>query len=167
VVKGNLLHHPSALFAVAAACLLVLGIVFLHSSWPPPGVENIHFWMSDVGEELLAISALFGIFALVYFIFPRIFRRQMDDRLGQLHYWTSVFALIVQFALAWYFNLTFRSIPDEPKLDTFFRAFGVAFKADVWAFYIFAGAQVVFIVNLLLAIFKRTRSIVPCQSTEP
>jgi cbb3-type cytochrome oxidase subunit 1 len=141
VSRGNLFNRPSALFVVTAACLMVMGVVFFHSSWPPPGVTNVHFWMADVGQEFLAVSGLFGIFAFVYFMFPQIFRRQMDNRLGQLHFWVSFLAVVFQFGLAYYFNLTFRPIPNEPKLDLFFRAFGASFKADVWAFYVFAGAH--------------------------
>ena len=143
-----------------------MGIVFFHSSWPPLSFKNIHFWDADIGQELLCISGLFGIFAFAYFIFPRIFRRQMDIRLGQLHFWGSVLALVLQFTLAYYFNLTFRTIPNEPKLDRLFRTFGVSFKADVWAFYVLAAAQVVFVANLLLTIFMRTKSVATRPSTE-
>jgi hypothetical protein len=157
LTKGNLFGRPAELFALAAACLLVMGIVFFHSSWPPLSFKNIHFRNDDVGKELLLVSALFGTFAFAYFIFPRIFRRQMHIRLGQLHFWVSILAVVAQFALAYYFNLTFHTIPNEPGLDRFFRAFGDAFEADVWAFYILAAAQVVFVVNLFVSIRKRTQ----------
>ncbi len=40
---------------------------------------------------IMAMAGLFAIFSATYFWFPRMFGRMMDERLGRLHFWITLF----------------------------------------------------------------------------
>ncbi len=47
----------------------------------------------------MAAAVLFGSFAALYFWFPKLFGRMMNETLGKLHFWTSIVPLTVLFCL--------------------------------------------------------------------
>jgi hypothetical protein len=88
--------------------------------------KHAHFADSDIGQTILTCSGLFFVFALTYFFFPKIFHRQMDEKLGRFHFWANMVAVFLLLAFPIYFNLSFHSPPDESKTDRFFRALGAS-----------------------------------------
>jgi cytochrome c oxidase subunit I len=38
---------------------------------------------------VMAVAAIFGIFARTYFWFPKMFGRMMNETLGKIHFWLS------------------------------------------------------------------------------
>ncbi len=83
---------PEFQFFALAACLLPVGVFTLHSDWPPLTWKHLHFAEGDIGQTILACSALFFTLAVAYFSFPRIFHRRMNQLLGQIHFWLNVTA---------------------------------------------------------------------------
>jgi len=114
---------------------------------------------------MLAISSLFVIFAVVYFFFPRVFRRRMSDALGQIHFWANVIAVILNFAIPIFFNLTFHSPPSDSKLGKIVRAFGTGLHSFAWEIGALLLAQAFFLVNLLWSIFKSKKEFAPTTSS--
>ena len=53
--------------------------IMLHATYFVVG--HFHF--------VMAVSAMFGIFAGTYFWFPKMFGRMMNDTLGKIHFWLS------------------------------------------------------------------------------
>ncbi|MGA7293888.1 MAG: cbb3-type cytochrome c oxidase subunit I [Terriglobales bacterium] len=53
--------------------------IMLHATYFVVG--HFHF--------VMAVAAIFGIFAGTYFWFPKMFGRMMDERLGKLHFWLT------------------------------------------------------------------------------
>ncbi len=141
---------------MGAICLFVIGIPTIHSDWPPLNHAVTHFAIADAGKQLLVAAAVFSAFAVVYLAFPLIFRREISSALGEVHFWMSALAVLLEFALTYWFNLTFKTRPDESRLDIFFHAFGASLDATSWAIYVFLLAQVIFVVNLLWSAFKGT-----------
>jgi heme/copper-type cytochrome/quinol oxidase subunit 1 len=152
------LSLPGFQFLALAACLLPVGIFTFHSDWPPASWVQIHFAEGDVGETILACSALFFAFALAYFLFPRILHRQMNRTLCQIHFWLNVIAFLLLLALPIYYNLTFHSPAGEPKLDRFFRAFGAGMDSFLLGIGVLAVIQILFLANVLWSIFKGERT---------
>jgi heme/copper-type cytochrome/quinol oxidase subunit 1 len=132
----------------------MLGVLSFHSDWPPLSWKRTHFASSDIGQRILAISGLFLIFSLVYFFFPRIFRRRMSDVFGRLHFRANVIAVFLQFAIPVFFNLTFHAPSGQSKLGKLVQAFGTGLNSFAWEIGALALAQVFFLVNLLWSIFK-------------
>jgi heme/copper-type cytochrome/quinol oxidase subunit 1 len=155
MVKLKLARNSAALFTSAAICLFLIGIPTYHSSWPPLGQPGTHFAIGDVGEVLCFSGAAFLFCAVVYFLFPIIFRKPTHRILGQIHFWMSLLAVILDFGMTYWFNLRFH-MPKSPSwLATLFQAFGASLEVTAWAFSVFALAQVIFIANLLWSVFKK------------
>ena len=94
------------------------------------------------------------MFALAYFFFPRVFRRRMNEVLGQIHFWLNVTAFLVLLALPIYFNLIFHSASDEAKLGRIFRAAGSSVASVVLGIEILAAVQILFLANAFWSVFK-------------
>ena len=147
------LRSPQVLFLALAICLLPLGVISFHANWPPLTWKHAHFAESDIGQTILACSGLFFIFALAYVFFPRVFRRQMNERLGRLHFWANVIAVLLLLAFPIYFNLSLHSPSGESKRDRFFRAFGASLHSFAWEIGAMLVVQALFLGNLLWSIF--------------
>ena len=93
---------------LAVPMLFALGIVFVFAIGGLTGLFHalqafdvyIHDTYFVVGHFhfTLAASVLFGTYAFIYFWFPKIFGRRMNDTLGVLHFWSSFVFLNVLFA---------------------------------------------------------------------
>jgi cytochrome c oxidase subunit 1 len=46
---------------------------------------------------IMAIAGLFAIFSATYFWFPKMFGRMMNDRLGRIHFWITLFGAYATF----------------------------------------------------------------------
>jgi heme/copper-type cytochrome/quinol oxidase subunit 1 len=114
----------------------------------------MHFAQGNIGEALLACSGLFCLFALAYFLIPRIFHRQMNEKLGRLHFWANVIGLLLFFAFPVYFNLAFQTLPGESKVDRFFRSFGASLNSYAWEIGTMLIVQVLLLANILWTVFK-------------
>ena len=158
MIKPKRLSWPEFRFLALAVCLLPLGILLFHRDWPPLSWKHLHFAESDIGQTILACSALFFVFALAYFFFPKLFHRHMNQTLGQIHFWLNVIAFLLLLALPIYFNLTFHSPASETKLQTFFRALGSSMDSFFWGFAVLAVIQIFFVANVLWSVFKGERT---------
>jgi len=98
--KGSLRLTTPMLFAMGVIFVFGLGgltglylatistDIFLHDTYFVVG----HFHLT------MAASALFGAFGATYFFFPKMFGRMLDERLGKLHFWTTIIPLTVVFS---------------------------------------------------------------------
>jgi cytochrome c oxidase subunit 1 len=99
--KGSLRFTSAMLFSMGVIFVFGLGgltgiylatistDIFLHDTYFVVG----HFHLT------MAASALFGGFAGTYFWFPKLFGRMMDERLGKLHFWTTIIPLTIVFCV--------------------------------------------------------------------
>lgn len=135
-------------------CLLPLGFVSLHADWPPLIWKHAHFAEADIGQTIIAYCCLFIVFGIAYFIFPKLFRRQMNERLGRLHFGANIIAVVLLLAVPIYFNLTLHGSLGEAKSNKFFRAFGASLASTVWEMGGIVVAQTFFLANLTWSLFK-------------
>ena len=81
-----------SLFVAGGITGLVLGQTSLDLSMHDTYFVLAHFHL------VMGVAAIFGIFAGVYFWFPKMFGRMMDERLGQIHFWLTfagVYAIFI------------------------------------------------------------------------
>jgi cytochrome c oxidase subunit 1 len=81
-----------SLFVAGGITGLVLGQTSLDLSMHDTYFVLAHFHL------VMGVAAIFGMFAGVYFWFPKMFGRMMSDRLGYLHFWPTfigVYAIFV------------------------------------------------------------------------
>jgi cytochrome c oxidase subunit 1 len=93
--KGSIRFHTPMLYALGVVFVfglggltgLYLGTVstdlYLHDSYFVVG--HFHYTM--------AASVLLGGFAAIYFWFPKMFGRMMDEALGKIHFWITIISL--------------------------------------------------------------------------
>ncbi|MEE8176207.1 MAG: cbb3-type cytochrome c oxidase subunit I, partial [Gemmatimonadota bacterium] len=97
--RGNLHFHTPMLFAIGFVMLFVIGGlsgIFMASAPFDIFIHDTYFIVAHIHYVLFG-GALFGIFAAIYYWFPKMFGRMMNEKLGKVH-----FALTFLF-----FNLVF------------------------------------------------------------
>ena len=154
MINRENLRSPAFSFFIAAVCLLPLGALTFHSDWPPHGWKHTHFADAEIGQSFLVCSALFCTIAIVYFYFPRVFRRQLNELLGWLHFWANVISLFLLLLIPIYFNLAIESPASESKAERFYRAFGASVSSLLISIQLLALVQILFIGNLIWSSFK-------------
>lgn len=112
-----------------APMLFALGVVFVFAIGGLTGlfhaVQTLDVYLHDtyfvVGHfhYTLAASVLFGVFAFVYFWFPKIFGRRMNDSLGKIHFWLTFLIVDVLFFTMMYVGINghLRRIADATAYD--------------------------------------------------
>lgn len=95
--------------------LFALGVVFVFAVGGLTGLflalQTFDVYVHDtyfvVGHfhYTLAASVLFGAFAFIYTWFPKMFGRQMDERMGRLHFWLSFVSLNMVFSAMMFVGL--------------------------------------------------------------
>jgi cytochrome c oxidase subunit 1 len=97
--RGSIRLTSSMLFAMGVVFVFGLGgltglylatistDIFLHDTYFVVG----HFHLT------MAASSLFACFGALYFFFPKMFGRMMSEKLGKLHFWTTIIPLTAVF----------------------------------------------------------------------
>jgi len=82
-----------------------LGGVFLGNATADIQLHDTYF---VVGHFHLMIGGvtLFGLFAAIYFWFPKMFGRLMNERLGKLHFWLTMVPFYALFLLQHFIGLS-------------------------------------------------------------
>ncbi len=80
------------LFAIGFVSLFVAGgitgLVLGQSSLDLP-MHDTYFVLAHF-HLVMGVASIFGMFAAIYFWFPKMFGRFMNERLGQLHFWITL-----------------------------------------------------------------------------
>jgi heme/copper-type cytochrome/quinol oxidase subunit 1 len=145
---------PPFIFFASALMLVPVGLLTFHSMWPPLWWKHTHVADCNFGQQILQIAMLFGVFALIYLLFPRILRRRMSVTLGWLHYGLNVVALALQYAIPAYLNLRLDWLTKEPKFWQVWEGFRSGVQSAFLEFSVLVFAQVPLLINLIWSIFR-------------
>ena len=104
---------------------------------------------------IMAMAGLFAVFAATHFWFPKMFGRMMNERLGKIHFWTTLFG-----AYATFMPMHLLGIAGHPR--RYAELTGVQFvtalvplqKFITVAAMVTISAQVAFLVNFFWSMFK-------------
>ncbi|HEX5013567.1 MAG TPA: cytochrome c oxidase subunit I [Candidatus Limnocylindrales bacterium] len=97
--RGKLTFPTPMLFATGFIYLFVIGgITGVIVASPPLDFhfQDTYFVVAHLHNVLVG-GSVFGIFAGVYFWFPKITGRRLDERLGKLHFWSWLVGFILTF----------------------------------------------------------------------
>jgi cytochrome c oxidase subunit 1 len=103
----------------------------------------------------MAMSVFLGSFAAVYFWFPKIFGRMMDETLGKIHFWITFIAVNVVFLVMFRVGLAglMRRVAD-PSAYEVFKPLQPLNQIITYGVMVLGTAQLIFIFNFFYSIFK-------------
>jgi len=108
---------------------------------------------------MIGVVTSFGIFAALYYWFPKMFGRYMNETLGKVHFWMTPAPVFYAFIMMHYLGLAGalrRSY--DPFAYEYIRPF---LEMNVWityALFVAVAAQVVFFGNLMYSMFRGPRA---------
>ncbi len=149
--------------------LFTLGVVFVFALGGLTGLFlatistdlYLHDTMFVVGHFHLTMAAatFLAVFAALYFWFPKMFGRRLDERLGKIHFWISVIGLTVVFCgqlLSGYAGQP-RRLWDPHQYEFLKHLLPLTRWTSYFAFALGIG-QLIFIYNFFSRVFGKTRS---------
>jgi cytochrome c oxidase subunit 1 len=149
--------------------LFALGTVFVFGLGGLTGVFlatistdiYLHDTMFVVGHfhYTMAAAALLGTLGAIYFWFPKMFGRMMDEKLGKAHFWLSVIFITLVFAgqlLVGYAGQQRRLW--DPHQYTFLSHLQPLNRATTWAAFALGASQLLFVYNWLYSMFRGKRA---------
>ena len=83
--------------ALAFVAMFVIGGlsgIFMASTPVDIFIHDTYYIVAHVHYVVFG-GSVFGIFAAIYYWFPKMFGRMMNDTLGKIHFWGNLFSLIV------------------------------------------------------------------------
>jgi len=148
--KGDLTFPTPMLFAIGFVSMFVIGGLsgVTHSVVPSDYQQTDTYYVVAHFHYVLFGGAIFGLFAGMYYWWPKVFGRKLNETLGKIHFWTILVG----------FNLTFGpmhvlGLQGMPRrIQTYPKELGLGFwnlVSTIGSFTI-AVAVLVFIANVVL-----------------
>ena len=157
LAQGSIRFSTACMFAIGLIAFFTIGGIsgVMHSS-PPADLQQTdsYFIVAHIHYVLFG-GSIMGIFAGLYYYFPKIFGRMLDERLGKVHFWLTAVAMNLTF-----FPMHFSGMLGMPRrVYTYDAGQGWStFNAiSSYGAYLLAIATLVFVFNF----FRSRRSGVP------
>jgi cytochrome c oxidase subunit 1 len=108
---------------------------------------------------IVAPGTLFALFAGIYYWFPKVTGRKMNDLLGRLHFWGSLIGMNGIFLPMFIQGLAGmnRRLYDGGRTYEAFAGFDGSFRGQAWSAVFLGVVQLFFIVNLFWSLKKGAR----------
>src|SRR5918911_400567 len=96
---GSIRFSTACLFAIGLVALFTIGGIsgVMHSSVPADLAQTDSYFVVAHFHYVLFGGSMMGLFAGIYYYFPKITGRMMDERLGKLHFWITFIGLNLTF----------------------------------------------------------------------
>src|SRR5437588_7916460 len=148
--------NSASLFALGFISMFITGGVSGFFLAQPSLDIMLHATYFVVGHfhMVMAVAAMFGIFAGTYFWFPKMFGRMMNETLGKIHFWCSFVGAYAIFMPFHYLGLAGNVRRYQAFVADFMQAFIPVHQAITIAALITGAAQLVFVYNLIYSRFK-------------
>ncbi len=159
--KGNIRYTPAMLFAIGLVSTFISGGltgIILADSALDINLHDTYFVVAHF-HIVMGVSAILGMLAGVYHWFPKLFLRQMNKKLGYIHFWgTFVSAYGVFFPMHF---LGLAGVPRRYYSNSAFPMFDnlVDINVFITSFAILAAlVQIVFLFNFFYSMFRGPKS---------
>ena len=151
-----------SLFVAGGITGLVLGQTTLDLSMHDTYFVLAHFHL------VMGVAAIFGMFAGMYFWFPKMFGRKMNETLGKIHFWPTfvgVYSIFIPMhamglvGLPRRYSQFYETVNGQMQMIYNFNRPAVPLIHFVtWAVIITATAQLIFLFNFIWSLFKGERA---------
>jgi cytochrome c oxidase subunit 1 len=97
--QGKITFETPMLFAFGFLTMFLIGGLNGMFSAAPPVDYAIHdtYWIVAHIHAVLFGGSVFGVYASIYFWYPKVTGRMMDDKLGKWHFWLTLIGFNVAF----------------------------------------------------------------------
>jgi len=155
--QGNIRLETPMLFALALISAIGtggLGGLFLGTATSDVYFHDTYFVVGHF-HIMIGMVTFLGIFAGIYYWFPKMFGRMLGDRLGKIHFWLTVIPMFTMFVLMHYQGLggSLRRIYDPTNYD-FTAATRTLNSPITHAAFLLVFAQAIFLLNFFYSVFK-------------
>jgi cytochrome c oxidase subunit 1 len=149
---GNIRFYTAALFAISFVAFFLIGGldgIFLASI--PTDVQLTHtYWVVAHIHYVLFAGSMLAIFAGLYYWFPKMTGRLLNEGLGKVHFWITIVAMNVTF-----FPMHILGIMGMPRrYFTYAPQFAPLNQMESWAAFALGAAQLLFVFNVLWSLKK-------------
>jgi cytochrome c oxidase subunit 1 len=168
---GSIRFTVSALFALAFLPMFGLGGL----TGLPLGLAASDIPLHDtyyvIGHfhYIVAPGTLFALFAGIYYWFPTVTGRALNERLGKVHFWGSLVAMNLIFMPMFAQGLAGlnRRLFDGGRQYAAFTGFQFSYEIQAWAAVALGLVQLLFVANLIMTLRSRPKATEPFSSAEP
>jgi cytochrome c oxidase subunit 1 len=103
---------------------------------------------------VMAVAAIFGIFAGTYFWFPKMFGRMMNETLGKIHFWFSFVGAYCIFMPFHYLGMAGNVRRYQAFVDDYLQPLIPVHKFITIAALVTGAAQLIFLYNLIYSRYR-------------
>ena len=158
---GQIRFTASMMYACAFVGMFIIGGlsgIFMASTPVDIQIHDTYFIVAHI-HYVLFTGSLFGIFGGIYYWFPKMFGRMMDEGLGRWHFWlTFIFANCTFFAMHIVgVGGMHRRIADPSQFEGLKQWSGLNQFMTVSAFLLFL-SQIPFLINFFRSIKRGERA---------
>src|SRR5690348_2772476 len=148
LAQGQIKFTTACMFAIGFVALFTIGGIsgVMHSSPPADLQQTDSYFIVAHFHYVLFGGSIMGAFGGMYYYFPKMFGRMMNETLGKVHFWLTFIAMNLTF-----FPMHFSGMLGMPRrIYTYDAGQGWdAFNAtSTWGAYLLAVAMVLFLYNL-------------------
>jgi len=155
--RGNIQFTTAMLNAIAFVSMFIIGGLSGVYGAATPVDMFIHDTYFVVGHlhYVLFGGSLFGVFAGIYYWFPKMFGRMLDERLGKLHFVPTFIAFNCVFFPMFILgtNGMMRRIADPYVYDMFKPLLGIN-QFMTYSAYVLGAAQLIFAINIIYSLMR-------------
>ena len=152
--KGKLSFEPPMLFALGFIAMFVIGGidgVWMASPAADFSIHDTYFVVSHIHYVLLG-GSLFGIFAAMYYWFPKMTGRILNRKLGFWHFWLLFVAFNVTFFPMHFLGLW--GMPRRVATYPLSSGWGLVNFIETISAYVIAVSMLVALANLIITLRK-------------
>jgi cytochrome c oxidase subunit I len=158
---ANIQFRSPMLFALGFISVFVtggLGGFFLGSAWTDIPLHDTYFVVGHF-HLTMAMSPLLAAFAAVYYWFPRIFGRMMNEPLAKIHFWLTITGAYAVFLTMHVLGVggMIRHTYDPTQYEVF-QQLQPLNRIVSYAAFVLASSQLIFLFNFVWSFFRGSKA---------